>query len=301
MNKYKGIIYTALSAFIFGFTPILTKLTYSGGGNGITITFLRSTLALPILFIILTYKKIPLSLSKKEMKQVFIMGIFGTAMTTITLYVSYNYINVGMATSIHFIYPVLVTLCCILFFGDSINKKKIFALLFGTSGILFLMDVSSSSSYMGLILALISGVTYAFYIVYMEKSGLKNLYYFKLSFYICIAGSALSGIFGLYSHQLTLSLTPTAWFYAFLVSIFTSVGALSLLQIGISLIGATNAAMLSTIEPITGVLLGMLILGETMTLPKAVGCLLITISVFLIASSQGKSETTKKEVSHEQN
>ena len=289
-QTYKGIIFTAVSAVIFGFTPVLARISYDGGANGITMTFLRCFLSLPVLFLILKIKGIPLRVEKAWRMPVSVCGVFGAFATTVTLYMSYSYIPVGMATTLHFVYPVLVTVGCVLIFKEGITVKKVLALLCGAAGtLLFLENFSAGSgSGAGIFLALLSGLFSSVHMIVMDKSGIKNMYYFKLSFYLCLFGAVLSGIYGGVTGQLTLHLTGQAWFFAFLVSLCTSVGAISLFQLGIRYTGAVAAAILSTLEPITSVILGVLVLGELFTTRKIAGCVCILFSVVLIAAAGKK-------------
>ena len=112
----------------------------------------------------------------------------------------------------------------------------------------------SGGTFLGLFLAVASGVTYAFYIIYMDKSGLKNQPVFKISFYVALMSSIAMGIFGIGTGELTLTtLTPQAWFISTVFALLCTVVALSLLQIGIKHVGASTAAILTTFEPITSI------------------------------------------------
>lgn len=283
---YRGILYTVASAAIFGFTPILTRIAYGGGANGVTMTFLRAVIALPVLFAIVRRKGIPLRVTPEELKSASLAGILGTGATCIMLYMSYNYISVGLATTLHFIYPLLVAAACVALFRERMNGWKVCALAAGTLGIALSVDFASPGGVTGMALALLSGATYTFYIIYVDRSGLKNMYYFKLSFYLCIMMALASGVYGLLAGQLTFRLTPMAWFFAVLVSLFTSVGALSLFQLGIRYTGASTAAILSTLEPITSIILGVLVLGERISAAKLLGCACILGSVILITLAE---------------
>lgn len=127
--KIKGILFTILSAIIFGFTPALANITYKLGNNSLSMTFFRNLLAIPILFFILKHKKISLRTEKKEVKNIFILSLIGVALTTALLYSSYSYIGVGAATTLHFMYPIFVAVTCKLFFKESLGKSKVLALI----------------------------------------------------------------------------------------------------------------------------------------------------------------------------
>ncbi|MPQ43894.1 DMT family transporter [Clostridium tarantellae] len=300
MNKSKGILLTILSAIIFGFAFTLSPITYGdGGSNAVTLTFLRSFICIPILFIVLKIKKIPIKITKKELFNFFILGFIGAAVTTVTLNTSFAYIDVGIASTLHFVYPIFVTLGCVIFFKERLGKKKLIALIIATLGICCFFGTSgettSANLPLGISLAIFSGATYAFYIIFMDKSGLKDLNPFKASFYIAIVVSAIVGIYGIFTKELTIfNLTAKSWGLTILIAILCSFVAVSLLQVGIKHIGASTASILSTFEPITGVICGTLILGENFNLLKLIACALIFLGVGILVSANNKNEDELK-------
>jgi drug/metabolite transporter (DMT)-like permease len=285
MKKSSGILCAFASALIFGFTPILAKLAYAGGSNGVTMTFLRALLAIPLLFFLIRRARISIRLSRSEWKSLLLVGSFGPCATTLLLYSSYEYIPIGVATMLHFMYPVIVALAGVFFFKERLNRRKVAALLAAACGAILFFE-SGAVQAQGIILALFSGVTYSFYMLGLEHSSLNGMYYFKLSFYFCVLSAIISGVFGAVTGTLRLDLTPKAWFYSFAVSIFVSVGAITLFQTAVVLVGSFTTAILSTLEPITSVLLGWLFLSEGMTLPRFLGCICILFSVCITTFSQ---------------
>ena len=146
LQKYKGILFTILSATIFGFTPILGRITYDGGSNGITLTFLRSILALPVLYFLVRRRGLSIRVAPSEVKKILLTGVVGSALTTILLYSSYTYISVGMATTLHFVYPLVISVACVVLFKEKMTPLKICALVLATAGIFFFADKSSGLS-----------------------------------------------------------------------------------------------------------------------------------------------------------
>ena len=306
----RGILLTMLSAVTFGFAFTLGPMTYGeAGSNPVTLTFLRNFLSLPVLLAILWYQGISLQVSAKELWSLTILGGIGNAATTLMLFIAFSLIDVGVATTIHFIYPVFVTIGCVLFYKERLGLQKFIALLIATAGIacFFLgVDMSagfSGGTFLGLFLAVASGVTYitqiyisifsrnwyAFYIIYMDKSGLKNQPVFKISFYVALMSSIAMGIFGIGTGELTLTtLTPQAWFISTVFALLCTVVALSLLQIGIKHVGASTAAILTTFEPITSIICGVLLLGETVTTIKIVACAMIMTGVVTLSLAKQK-------------
>lgn len=287
MKKYAGIIMALASAFLFGVTPVFAKLSYAGGSNGITLTFLRGLFAAPVIFAILKWQRVSLLLTRQELKDVLRVGILGPAATTIILYESYNFIPVGIATILHFAYPVVVTLASMLLFKSKVSPLKLVSLLLGCLGVVCFFEMSGGNVALpGILMALGSSVTYTIYMLGVEKTSLGRMHYFKLSFYMSVVALVVSGVFGLITGRLNLNLTPAAWGYSFLVSMMVSVGAITLFQYGITLIGASTTAILSTLEPITSVVMGILVLGEQMSVLKMVGCVLILVAVMVATLAQ---------------
>jgi len=292
MNTKKGAIFTILSAVSFGFAFTLGPMTYGdGGSNAVTLTFLRNFIPLPLIYFLLVFQKISLKVSKKQLKQLILLGIMGPSITTLLLNIAFSFIDVGIVTTVHFVYPVFVTLGCAIFFKEKLSKSKLIALIIATSGIgCFFLEASNSSAQnltLGIILALASGITYAFYMIYLDKSGLTEIPPFKVTFYISSVSSVVILLSAIITKELTIStLTHKSWILTVIFAILCTVVALSLVQIGIKNIGPSTAAILSTFEPITSVTFGFFLLGEKITHFKLLGCLLILTGVIILSRSK---------------
>lgn len=286
MNKTKGIAFGVLAAFIYGFTPILGKLTYLEGSNSMSLTFYRNFLSIPFLFFMLKYKKIDFRITKSEGKKLAILGSLGSTLTALTLYASYNYISVGMTTTIHYIYPVLVTLTCTLIFKEHVSKEKIIALVLSTLGVMMFFE--GSFSFIGIALALLSGVVYAAHILFIDKSGLNLMYPFKITFYCAIFSSIYLFIAGTISNSLVSIMTPKGWIFTLLVAFFVSFLANTFIPIGVKHAGPTITSIMGMFEPITSVILGILILSEPVTARSIIACVLILAGVLIVTINKDK-------------
>lgn len=296
--KNNGVLLTMLSSITFGFAFTLGPMTYSLGSNPVTLTFLRNFLSLPFLLVILFFLKINLKVTKKQLMHLIILGFIGNSITTLLLNIAFSIVDVGIVTPIHFTYPIFVTVGCVLFFKEKFNKQKIVALIISMLGIACFFysalakdQVSSEKTILGLFLAILSGVFYAFYIIYMDKSGLKNEDPFKITFYVALASSIGMFLYGNFTNKLTLStLTNKAWIISFIFAFLCTVVALSLLQLGIKSVGPSTAAVISTFEPITSVIFGALLLGEHITFIKIIACIFIFIGVLILSLSKNKEK-----------
>ena len=203
---------------------------------------------------------------------------------------SYKYIPVGMSTTLHFVYPTFVSILCFLFYKEHIDRAKILALIISGAGILCFFQGGASGSLIGILLALGSGMTYAFYMVAVDKWGIKDLHPMVFSLYTCLFVSVYTFLYGLMTNQVTFGLTPLSWVFTFLVAVSVSIGANAFLQVGIRYTGASTAAILSMFEPITSVVCGILILRESLSGTKLLGCSLILIAVYLLTRKRAVVE-----------
>lgn len=291
-EKTKGVLCIAVATVIYGILPVLIRITFDEGSNGPTSCFLRFALALPALAAILLAQGKSFRLTPGEVWLFVLAGGVGTAGTTYLLNYSFAFIPVGMAATLHFIYPILVSLACVFLFRDRMDVWKVLALVAGVAGVAAFVE-RGAVSIPGVVLALVSGATYAAYIVLVDKTPLVRMDFMKLTFHLCLFAAPVALAGALAEGKLSLGeITPKGWLVSALFSLGSTVGALALFQMGVKRVGAATAAILSTIEPITSVLLGILILGEEVTPMKALGCALIVASIALISRSGGDGRQT---------
>lgn len=288
----KGIILCALSGISFGLAFSIAPLTFNdGGSNPIILTFLRNFFALPFLLVMMFALKVSFKINKNQLFSLVLLGILGNALTALMLNVALFYVDVGIVMPLHFTYPLFVFLGMVIFYKEKINSKNILALFLAMVGVgcFFVSAIGglsqiSSGILKGLIIALASGITYAFYIIYMDKCGLKSENPFKISFYVSVFSGLSIFIYGSVVNELTFyNLTSKAWMLSLLFALLCNVIALSFLQVGIKYIGANMAAIITTFEPLTGVIGGVIILGESVTIIKLCACFFILAGVLILS------------------
>lgn len=295
----RGIFFTVVSAILFGITPALARVVYDLGGNALTLTFYRNLMVVPILFSILYIRKIDFRVTKKEFQSITLVGVGGIGLTTLLLYSSYEYIGISTATTLHFMYPVFVALLCRIFYKEKLSRTKTGVLIVASFGVIFFLEREGmgAMAYIGILLAVISGLTYAYYMMAMEKKGLTRLNPLKVSFYMAIAISCAMLLYHIPTKQLHFVLSPKALLLIFVIAVCTSFIAVAFLQIGIQNLSATTAAIFSLFEPVTSNLAGILFLGEKMSLAKTVGIIIIlgAAATLAILDSRPKRKKIVKE------
>ena len=285
----KGITYTIASALLFGFTPVLASMTYGMGSNAQTLTFYRNLLVVPVLFLMMKAQKVDFRLLKREFLDIAIVGILGRASTTLMLYSSYDYVGIGTATTLHFLCPVFVALICKIFYREKLGFAKVVALVMASIGTGFFLDRNSSAGMIGVALAVASGITYSFYMVGTDKRGLKDMNPSKLSFYMALFISLAMLLYNVPTQEIVFKLSPAAFALTFVVAICTSLFAVVLLQLGIKSLGSTTAAIFCMFEPIASVVSGWLFLGESLSMSKLMGCVVIITAVTILVVAERPS------------
>lgn len=276
----KGRIYLLTSAFIYGTVPVLTKQVTLSGGNGVTLVFLRSALCLPLLFIVLLITKQKLALSKHELRDVFLVSFCGSAPAMVLLYAAYSRSAVGIASMLHFVYPFIIILVCATFFSERISPKKWLGTAIAAAGVLMSLDMKTDT--IGAVLAVLSGAFYAFFVIYMDKSGIDSMNFWRLTFYISIGMTAAALVMCIAGDGLQFPTDTKGWLAAGIVSIMSTMVAIPLFQLGVEAEGAAEAGILSMAEPVTSILLGIVLLGESVTIAGAIGCALIGSGIILV-------------------
>lgn len=276
----KGYIYTALSAIIFGLMPLLTKIIIARGATSLTIAFFRVFYVTVVLFFVLKIKKIDLRLEKRDFLSAILTSIFGSGLTIIILNESYNYVDTGIATSLHFLYPLFVAILCCFFYGEKIKKKQIISLSFALVGIICFMSKGNGSLF-GYFLAIASGLTYAFYLVKMDKTGLVKMNALKLSFYLALFTTIEIFTMNLFMQDVVFKMDAIAYGLLLVLALSSSFLATVLLQKGVLLLGSTRASFICLLEPVTSMIMGILWLNEALTFNKGLGDLAIIISLII--------------------
>jgi len=294
--KQKGIVYTSASAMLFGITPLITTHIYAYGANSLTVVFYRSLFVTIMLALLCKIMHIRFAVTKRQFLDIAIVTCCGSGLTTVLLFAAYEYIDTGTATSLHFLYPVFVALLCRLFYHERLGKQKRRSFLLALIGMLcFLCEVKGGSS-IGYAMAIASSLSYAFYMVYLEKRRLTQINSFLLSFYIGIFMTAQTLLFHMIQPQIHFSLPSAAYLYLLLLALCSSFLAVVWLQKGIRCLGSTTASLFCLFEPITSLSVGVLFMGESLTVLKLTATILIITALLHMSIADSHQGNKTKEI-----
>lgn len=290
-SKLKGYLWGAIGGATYGINPLFTLPLYQEGMSPDSVLFFRYLFAIPILALMMKFTHVDFKITIREIPPLAFMGIM-FALCSLTLFQSYNYMDAGIASTILFLYPILVALIMTFIFKEKLSPVTIFCLLMATAGIglLYKGEDGATLSLVGTILVIISALTYAIYIVGINRTRLKKMNTIKVTFYVLLLGWSLFAVrsmidggiqsppadkWFLWGNLLALGLLPTA------ISLLTT-------TIAIQHIGSTSTAILGALEPATAIFFGITVFNETLTFRETCGLVLIIVAVCIVVIARDK-------------
>lgn len=288
---YKGYIYAILSAVIFGCMPLMAKYIYADGVNPMSLVFLRNLLALPSLAILAWMQSKTLKVPVKSLPSMGLIGIIGCCVTPILLFSSYQYIASGTATVFHFIYPSIVVVAGIVFLKKKAQLGSIISVIICCVGVALFYTPGEPLNPLGSFFALFSGVTFASYVLLLS-SFKYEVTGFLFTFYLTVIATAFTFIACIVSGNFVLPGSVSGWLMCLIFALLVTTGAVMLFQQATFLIGGERASILSTLEPTTSVIVGILIFHEAVGIRTIAGSVLVILASLLIAVFDMKSKKT---------
>lgn len=295
-NKVKGYTAGIVAAIAYGTNPLGALSLYNEGFNPSSVIFYRFLFAVIIMFAILKWKKVPLKVTSSELKILASLGVIFVA-SSITLYTSFNYMDSGIASTILFAYPIMVAIIMSVFFKEKTSWLTILSIVLSISGICLLYkgDGTATLSLVGVMLVLLSSLTYAVYIVIVNRAKMV-MSPFKTTFYIMAFATIAVFLYSFTSPSNHIIMFPSwsSFGWSVMLACFPTIIAMTFLNIGIFYIGSTPTAIMGALEPVTAVIISVTIFNGVFTLRFAIGIVLILIAVLIIVAGKSLLDTLKQ-------
>ena len=286
--KHKGIICGILAAVCYGTNPLGALPLYEEGVNTSSVLFLRFSIATLILGVVMIANRKSFAVTRGELTTMASLGAL-MAVSSLTYYQSFRYMDAGIASTILFVYPVMVAVIMATFFREKVTATTITSIVLALAGIglLYRGDAGISLSMTGVMLVMVSSLTYAVYIVIVNQSEIR-MSIVKLTFYVLLICSMCLFAYSFTSSDLHLMLPPSprAWFFACWLGLVPTVLSLLFMTIAVHEVGATPTAIMGALEPLTAVAIGVMMFGEAFTFRLCVGIVLILAAVLLIVAGK---------------
>ena len=284
----KGFAFAALSAICYGTNPLGALHLYAQNYSPETVLFYRFFTAALLLFVVILAKGSHFKISFREFGALVAFG-FLFAVSSLTYYASFKYMDAGLASTLLFLYPLEVSVLMAVFFKEKIKTWTIVSIAVSMAGVVLLYRGGDGVplSTVGLMLVFVSSISYAIYMVMANRIKLQ-MGSVKMTFYaICFCLVFLL----LYSVTLGSGLPPvfmqaSSWGWGFMLGLVPSVLSLIFMVKAVKIIGSTPTAILGALEPVTAVTIGVLVFGEILTGRLIAGIFLILGATVLIAAKR---------------
>lgn len=284
--KLKGYLLAALAAAAYGTNPAFAVPLYAEGMNPNSVLLFRYLLGIPLLGLMVVGRGHSLRLNKGEWGQVALLGIL-MALSSLGLFESYKYMNSGIASTLLFVYPVMVAVIMVLFFHERFKASTAVCLALMAVGLSLLTragDGGEVSPY-GCLLVMVSALTYALYIVIVNVNRqIKGIPTSKLLFYLLGFGSLLFAALIPLGSPLTLPPSGGAWLNLLALAVIPTVLSLACTTVAIQAIGSTPTAIFGALEPVTAVVLSVALLGQSITAREIIGGALIVAATTIVVA-----------------
>ena len=289
---FNGVFYAIISSCSFGFSPLFSLGLLAAGLSNFDVLSYRWSVAAVVLMIYAASKGKSLILSTfDEVWKVVLLSLL-RSITSITLLIGYANIASGIASTINFMYPVVVALCMILFFGEKKSIVNIISILISIFGVYLLasgdgLKVGGGNTVLGLTCSIISALSFAAYYILMKQTKADKIEVVKFTTWIMLLSAVYFIICGfIFDGKITMVSDLKLWGYiaglglwSTMISNFTGVKA-------VRRIGPTMTSILGALQPLTAVVLGVLFLNEHLGPRTIAGISIIMVTVTFIVAHQ---------------
>lgn len=284
-NQGWGFFLAIVSGASFGLIPLFTIPVIATGMGYCSIILYRFLFGAIFMLAFLLYRQVSLRISWADFGRISMLSLL-YIICAITLFVSYDYISSGVATSLIYTNPIWCTVIGLLFLHERLSPKKGVALVLATLGVMllsgFFADDARFSAW-GVFLGLCSGMGYGAYLVLLPRLKISKMPSLKLTFYIFFTAFLYTAVYVLVFEGGIHPITDTAsWVNLLLLGLLPTAFSNICVTMALRIVDTTIVAILGAFEPLTAMVVGVLLLGETCGTATVAGGILILISVAML-------------------
>lgn len=278
-----GYLAGIISGITYGMNPLFGVPVIRKGLDVNSLLFYRYGVATLLMLVYMVVARKQIRINGKQFGLVTILGVLFTG-CSITLFEAYKYIPSGIATSILYVYPIMVALI-MMFFKQYPSWQTWVSIFAGVVGavLLSINGEGGMIDWKGIALVVASGLCYTLFIVIVNQSQqIKALPNLTLTFYCFLVGSVM--LFFLSGFGIKLNPVPDTycWLYVLGLAVLPTVVATITLAAATKSVGATKTSVLGILEPLTAIIVGTLVFGDEFTFNVAMGVALILFSILFM-------------------
>lgn len=288
-EKIKGYVLGIIGGAAYGTNPLFAKPLYETGLDASSVVFYRYLIAVIFVFLLAQIKGVGLKSDRKSILIAIGLGLMVVG-SSLALFHAYNYMGVGVASTILYVYPIMVASILIIFFKEQLTLRTGVCILLALIGVtmLYINGEGMTLSTTGTILSLISALTYAIYMVCINKSRIRNMNTIALTFYVLVFGLVIYIPLEFCGYPIMPLTDRIQLLYLIGVALLPTVISFICTASAILKIGSTATAILGALEPLTAVIIGIAIFGEELTTRSVFGMTLVMTAVLIIITSKEK-------------
>ena len=280
-----GLINGIISGISFGLIPLFSIPVIAAGMGNVSILVYRFLFGSLAMLGMLLLKKTDLRVSLSELCRIAILSLFyiGTALATLECY---HYLSSGIATALVYTDPIWCAIIGLIFLGDRFSLKLTSRCLFATLGVMMMTGVFTEDgtfSALGLFWGLLSGLSYALYLIFVPRLRLKRIPSLKLTFYVFFIGMLILAAYAILKEgNIEIVTNPTCWTNLILLGLIPTALSNICVTMSLRLVDSTIVAILGAFEPLTAMVIGILILGDSWSIMSLGGTFLILLAVAML-------------------
>ena len=280
-----GLINGIISGISFGLIPLFSIPVIAAGMGNVSILVYRFLFGSLAMLGMLLLKKTDLRVSLSELCRIAILSLFyiGTALATLECY---HYLSSGIATALVYTDPIWCAIIGLIFLGDRFSLKLTSSCLFATLGVMMMTGVFTEDgtfSALGLFWGLLSGLSYPLSLIFVPRLRLKRIPSLKLTFYVFFIGMLILAAYAILKEgNIEIVTNPTCWTNLILLGLIPTALSNICVTMSLRLVDSTIVAILGAFEPLTAMVIGILILGDSWSIMSLGGTFLILLAVAML-------------------
>lgn len=288
-NTFKGFAAGIVAAIFYGTNPLGSLYLYEDGMKPTSVLFWRYALAALMFLLWMLARRESFRIRAGHAIRLAVLGAF-FGMSSGALYISFEHMDAGIASTILFSYPIMTAVLMTAFFHERITWRTSCSILLAISGIALLYrggDATLSAT--GVSLVLLSSLLYAFYIIGVNQShtGYSSV---RFTFWVVLFGLlSLIVLAFVTGNPIEPLRSAKQWACGLQLALLPTVLSLYFMNISIEKVGSTPSAIMGALEPVTAVAIGVLIFSEAFSLRLFAGIVLILSAVILLVLTKEKT------------
>lgn len=296
-SQLRGVVNGMISGVSFGMIPLFSIPVIAAGMDNVSILVYRFLFGSAAMLAILLLRKTNMRVSLSELLRIVLLAIFyiTTALATLECY---KYLSSGIATALVYTDPIWCALIGLAFLGDKFSIKLTSSILLASLGVMMMTGVFSGDgtfSMIGLLLGLASGLAYGIYLILVPRLKVKHIASLKLTFYVFFTGMWLLIAYSLMTNGGVEEVPDSScWLDLALLGLIPTAISNICVTVSLKLIDSTIVAILGAFEPLTAMVVGVVILGEPLGFIGVVGGMLILVAVAILTINPQKLKFIRK-------